>query len=706
MDYKVHNCASIGESFLFGGFEGEKESVKEAGNEGANNGDLEFISGSGKVVRLRKRVYSPTEKYRGSLWHEDENYGININALLDNIESDSGSSGHHQDTKIAKPYNNELWVEKWRPRKFIDLVGNEKTNRRVLRWLRQWSPAVFQESLPQPLYENEYDPLQRPAKKVLLLHGPPGVGKTSVAHVIAKQAGYSVTELNASDERGGWQVRDKILNTLFNHTFNQSPVCLVADEIDGTLESGFIKVLIDVVNADTRATRKIGVPKKDKKNKDKLLLRPIIAVCNNLYAPALEKLKPLCEIVPFKRPSDFSLNERLDTICKVEGVKVNSKSLKDLIDLSQGDVRSCVNNLQFWATGASPQSSSSSMDTDPMGKDFSSSWYGLVNSIFQKDPHRDPRDQLSSLSQKIEMNGNYDRIVQGCHSIFPRVKYSDNGVAKPSQIADWTYFHDLMDKSLYQHNGELMRYCACVPLQFALMFGDIANKEDIMIKNSQYEFNELRKFITDITNWIAYQTLKRSPAVQIFTSRQSLIFETLPYLDEMISADVSKCKNLHVKQVIYDGLAELLNFYQLNMVTRNHDSLEGKKILTIDPPLDQIVLLDKKRKQEVVSKRPGSLNFLLAKFEENKARKRHADQAIGKREKEGEARVKRSKTAMASGNTIDFFKTQYGISEPSKLDTEASTPRHQEDEIRIWVRYKEGFSDAVRKNVSWSSLWS
>ncbi|GAV50731.1 hypothetical protein ZYGR_0Z01540 [Zygosaccharomyces rouxii] len=706
MDSTVPNCTSIGESFLFGGSGGEKESVKEVGKNDSNNGDREFVSGSGKVVRLRKRVNSSVENYGGSLWREDETYGININALLDKIESESASNGHHQDEEASNLHDNELWVEKWRPRRFIDLVGNEKTNRRVLRWLRQWSPAVFQESLPQPLYENEFDPLQRPAKRILLLHGPPGIGKTSVAHVIAKQAGYTVAEINASDERGGWQVRDKILNTLFNHTFNQSPVCLVADEIDGTLESGFIKVLIDVVNSDARATRKMGVPKKGKKNRDKLLLRPIIAVCNNLYAPALEKLKPLCEIVPFKRPSDFSLNERLDTICRVEGVKIHSKSLKDLIDLSQGDVRNCVNNLQFWATGTSSQASSSSMDTDPMGKDFSSSWYGLVNSIFQRDPHRESRDQLSSLSQQIELNGNYDRIVQGCHSIFPRVKYSDNGVIKPSRIADWLYFHDLMNKSLYQHNGELMRYCAAVPLQFAHMFGDIANKEDIQVKNSQYEFNELRKFTMDITNCIAHQTLKRSPAVQTFTSRQSLIFETLPYLDSMISADVSKCKNLKVKQAIYDNLAELLNFYQLNVVARNHDSLEGKKILSIDPPLDQIVLLDNKRKQEVLSKRPGSLNFLLAKFEENKARKRHVDQTMEKREREDEVRVKRSKTAMASGNTVDFFKTQYGINEPNKLDTEVPISKHQEDEIRTWVRYKEGFSDAVRKNVAWSSLWS
>ena len=35
----------------------------------------------------------------------------------------------------------------------------------------------------------------------MLLSGPPGIGKTSSAHVVAKEAGYEVIEFNASDVR-------------------------------------------------------------------------------------------------------------------------------------------------------------------------------------------------------------------------------------------------------------------------------------------------------------------------------------------------------------------------------------------------------------------------------------------------------------------------------------------------------------------------
>lgn len=41
----------------------------------------------------------------------------------------------------------------------------------------------------------------RPMQKIALLWGSPGLGKTTLAHMIARQAGYNVRELNASDDR-------------------------------------------------------------------------------------------------------------------------------------------------------------------------------------------------------------------------------------------------------------------------------------------------------------------------------------------------------------------------------------------------------------------------------------------------------------------------------------------------------------------------
>jgi chromosome transmission fidelity protein 18 len=44
---------------------------------------------------------------------------------------------------------------------------------------------------------SELDDYKRPKIKVALLSGSPGLGKTTLAHIIAKIAGYNVIEMNA-----------------------------------------------------------------------------------------------------------------------------------------------------------------------------------------------------------------------------------------------------------------------------------------------------------------------------------------------------------------------------------------------------------------------------------------------------------------------------------------------------------------------------
>jgi DNA polymerase III delta prime subunit len=54
---------------------------------------------------------------------------------------------------------------------------------------------------------------RRPESKVLLLCGPPGMGKTTLAHIVARQAGYRPMEINASDDRTAAVLQDKVSNT-------------------------------------------------------------------------------------------------------------------------------------------------------------------------------------------------------------------------------------------------------------------------------------------------------------------------------------------------------------------------------------------------------------------------------------------------------------------------------------------------------------
>lgn len=72
---------------------------------------------------------------------------------------------------------------------------------------------------------------------MVLLCGRPGLGKTTLAHVVARHAGYNVIEMNASDERSAQSFRDKIEDSLTMRPLlggaDSRPNCLIIDEIDG-----------------------------------------------------------------------------------------------------------------------------------------------------------------------------------------------------------------------------------------------------------------------------------------------------------------------------------------------------------------------------------------------------------------------------------------------------------------------------------------
>lgn len=86
---------------------------------------------------------------------------------------------------VAAPSNateTDLWTVKYAPKKPEDLIGNHGIYKQLHDWLEAWKKGA-------------------PEKRAVLLSGPPGIGKTSMAHMACRLAGYDVVEMNASDTR-------------------------------------------------------------------------------------------------------------------------------------------------------------------------------------------------------------------------------------------------------------------------------------------------------------------------------------------------------------------------------------------------------------------------------------------------------------------------------------------------------------------------
>ena len=101
----------------------------------------------------------------------------------------------------------------------------------------------------------------RPVHKVLLLTGGPGIGKTTLAHVAAKHAGYRVVEVNASDDRSADALRSKVTDAVQMQPVigDKRPNLVVIDEIDGALGGaegrGAIQALLSIINGGGKGGR-------------------------------------------------------------------------------------------------------------------------------------------------------------------------------------------------------------------------------------------------------------------------------------------------------------------------------------------------------------------------------------------------------------------------------------------------------------------
>jgi len=207
--------------------------------------------------------------------------------------------------------NDLLWVEKYRPKKIEDIIGNEEAKATFIEWLKS----------------------KRRSKKAVLLYGPPGVGKTAMVNAAAKEFGFITIEMNASDTRS-----EKAINEIAKpatsfvalDTFSAESKgnLLFLDEVDGIAgneDRGGVSAIIKIVE-DSRV--------------------PVIMAANDPDIDKLRPLKKVCLLIRFQQIRIPLIIALLQKICLLEHVKAEFEALERIAQNSKGDVRSAINDLQ------------------------------------------------------------------------------------------------------------------------------------------------------------------------------------------------------------------------------------------------------------------------------------------------------------------------------------------------------------------------
>ncbi|GGM54909.1 replication factor C large subunit [Halarchaeum rubridurum] len=203
------------------------------------------------------------------------------------------------------------WTEKYRPTTLSEVRGNDSARDDLKQWAETWDDH----------------------REAVIVHGSPGVGKTSAAHALANDMGWDAIELNASDTRTK-DVIERVAGeaaksgTLGGGTGGRKLVVMdEADNIHGNADRGGARAVTRLVKEATQ---------------------PMVLIANDYYDMS-NALRNACREIEFRDVGKRSIVPVLRDVCRREGITYEDAALSALAQKNAGDLRSAINDLQALA---------------------------------------------------------------------------------------------------------------------------------------------------------------------------------------------------------------------------------------------------------------------------------------------------------------------------------------------------------------------
>lgn len=205
----------------------------------------------------------------------------------------------------------EVWTEKYRPRKFEEVVGQEEIIKRV----KSLTNAM---NLPH-----------------LLFAGPAGTGKSTLALIIVRELfneswRENYLELNASDERGIDVIRQKVKDFARTKAIGDVP---------------FKVIFLDEADALTREAQQAL-----RRTMENYTSTCRFILSCNYSSKILDPIQSRCVIFRFQLLEKKDIKKRVDVICQNEGLTITNEAFDTLYESSGGDCRRIINLLQATAS--------------------------------------------------------------------------------------------------------------------------------------------------------------------------------------------------------------------------------------------------------------------------------------------------------------------------------------------------------------------
>ena len=751
--------------------------------------------------------------------------------------SDTNSSNDKSISQIiSDPKTSEnqemtlLYTEKYAPKHYSDLITEEKVNREILTWMKSWDDIVFNKkfTIPKmaiPVNNNSLSPIKpklkkknekikdqfqfvevdyiRQKHKIILIGGPPGIGKTTLAYIIAKQCGYEPLIVNVSEER----TTDKLILRIYNSTLihnltnlkkdqKRKPSCLILDEIDNInannrkpiktiidfIKTGYLdkKILeankkeilegnnninnINDINNNINKSGKANFSRyknnKRKNNQNSLykendntdddisngmeeedennninnnidenkiikkrnnmnqgIQRPIICICNDLYAKQLSLLRKEALVFNLKKIDEKKLSDLLNSIGKKESLPIDKITVKNIIELCNTDIRSCLLCLQFFSYHKKNKELISQIIHDKeklkyfCNKDFNENLFNVWNKIFYRinnNINYSKELKYPEIKYLYDSCEEHKKIFEGLFNnyikISSRSENSLEDVIKRSELSDIFSYEDTMQgKGFYLMPGSYQDYINLSGFYIhKYYFAENFEKGLIEYTSLFYDFGfKLRNYNSIIEN-IQENIYEKK---HILYKKEELMINILPYIYQMINPNFRELSyellNDSEKKRV-DTAINLLLYFGIDM-KENTGNQEYKENIYYEPDIKKLItydiILDKEEKEK--ENDDSLLNYnkqliLKAEFEKKKNLNKFREEKNNKKDDLEQIKEKQDNYL----KNFNMLLNTMGVGKKRKSN------EIKKLEAKFIYKFNEGITDCVRRPLDINYFYS
>jgi replication factor C large subunit len=396
------------------------------------------------------------------------------------------------------------WVEKYRPNYFAEIKSQELAVRKVKDFIESFfNKGQVESKYMAPLLKKDSP------KRALILHGPPGTGKTALAHVAAKETSSEIFELNASDLRDKEKLKEILKPAIEQRSLMSENKIILIDEVDGISKNDFggLKELLVLIESSAV---------------------PIIMTANDIWDRKFAELRQKCEVIKLKEIDYKTIKEILITILKKEKLFINEEILTKIAIKAKGDVRAAINDLQAISKLKDP----SSILFDERNKEVDI--FNALRLIFKGKPTKEVIEVFESINMSL------DEIMLWIEENIP-AEYQGEELAKA--------IHSLSNADLFKGRIYKQQYWRFLVYEnIFLSYGISASKKDIKTGFTSYKKPERILKI-----WLHNQKIEKKKSIAQKYARlvhvgEKRALREFPLLKEIIKSNPKIQKELKLNE--------------------------------------------------------------------------------------------------------------------------------------------------------------